>query len=269
MRIATWNVNSIRMRQDAVAAWLADTGVDVLLLQETKCVADAFPADRFRDAGYRVEVVGQKARNGVAVIARCPIAVETRRLPGDDLDEEARYLEVTAGGLRIACLYLPNGNPVEEGTADLGAKYAYKLRWMARLKARAAALLANELPVVFGGDFNVIPDAEDVYDPVAWQADALFRLETRRAFRAIVHLGLTDAYRACHPGGAGTPPAYTFWDYQAGRWPRDQGLRIDHFLLGPAVADRLAGCLIDRAPRGAPKASDHTPVILVLTDGLC
>lgn len=255
MRIATFNVNSVKARLPGVLAWVKDAAPDVLLLQEIKCETAAFPLLEFESLGYRGPVLGQKAYNGVALLARPPVTEVLEGLPGDSDDVQARYVEGTVEGVRIACLYLPNGNPV--GTD----KYAYKLRWMARLRTRAAALLEAETPFVLGGDFNVIPTPDDVYDPAGWATDALFRLETRQAFRSIVHLGLTDALRACCPPG---PAGYTFWDYQAGRWQRDEGLRIDHFLLSPQAADRLINCTVDRSPRCREKASDHTPVILEL-----
>lgn len=254
MRIVTWNVNSVRPRLGTITGWLAETKPDVVLFQEIKCETGLFPTAAFADLGYRAAVVGQKAYNGVALLSRHPIEDVTGRLPGEPEDEQARYVEATVQGVRIASLYLPNGNPVP------GDKYDYKLRWMARLRAHAQTLLASEMPVVLGGDYNVIPAPRDVYDPDGWITDALFRPETRAAFRAILNLGYTEAYRALHDDGH----AYTFWDYQAGCWPRDKGLRIDHFLLSPQAADRLAACTIDRGPRGQEKASDHTPVILDL-----
>ncbi|HYE01281.1 MAG TPA: exodeoxyribonuclease III [Alphaproteobacteria bacterium] len=254
-RIATWNVNSVRARLANVLAWAERTRPDVLLLQELKTVEADFPHDAFTGLGYAVHAVGQKAYNGVALLSREPAEVTARALPGDDTDEQARYIEARVRGLRIASLYLPNGNPV--GTE----KFDYKLRWMARLRAHAKALLATEEPVVLGGDYNVIPAEEDVHDPAAWMGDALFRPESRAEFRALLNLGYTDAFRALDD----RPHQYTFWDYQAGRWHRDEGIRIDHFLLSPQAADRLTACQIDRAPRGEEKASDHTPVICTLS----
>lgn len=251
-KIATWNVNSIKARLPLVSAWVEQVRPDVLLLQETKCEAESFPRDAFEGLGYHAAVVGQKSYNGVALLARTPPRDVLGRLPGDPEDPQARYVEATVGDLRIASLYLPNGNPV--GTE----KFAYKLRWMERLRSHTRSLLASEAPLVLGGDFNVIPEPLDVYAPEQWTGDALFRLETRRQFRALLNLGLTDAFRAVHPDQA---HAYTFWDYQAGCWPRDLGLRIDHFVLSPQAADRLRGCTIDRWPRGQDKASDHTPVV--------
>ncbi len=262
LRIATWNVNSVRARLPIVTAWLATERPDILLLQELKCETDAFPHESFTDLGYHAVVVGQKAYNGVAIVARRSLDIDRPLtvLPGDDTDGQARYLEATVAGHRVASLYLPNGNPVDS------EKYPYKLRWLARLRAHAAHLLASEQSVVLGGDYNIIPEPEDVYAPEEWRGDALFRLESRQAYRALVHLGLTEAYRALHPVVPGQAPAYTFWDYQAGRWPRNQGLRIDHFLLSPRAADRMEACTIDRQPRGLDKASDHTPVVLTMRD---
>jgi exodeoxyribonuclease-3 len=255
VRIATWNVNSIKVRLGAVSDWLADTAPDVLLLQELKCETAAFPAAAFEALGYGAVVAGQKAYNGVALLSRQPAQDVVTGLPGDATDEQARYVEATVAGVRIASLYLPNGNPL--GTE----KFDYKLRWMARLHRHATRLLTTGMPVVLGGDYNVIPEAEDVFDPRAFAGDALYQPESRAAFRALLHLGYTDAFRALHRG---EPRAYTFWDYQAGCWPRDMGLRIDHLLLSPQAADRLEACTIDRRPRALDKASDHTPVVLDL-----
>ncbi|KAA0578777.1 exodeoxyribonuclease III [Azospirillum sp. B21] len=256
MKIATWNVNSAKARLPLIIDWLRTTSPDVVLFQEIKCETAAFPAAAFEELGYHVNAVGQKAYNGVALLSKAPAEDVLTRLPGEPEDEQARYVEATVSGVRIASLYLPNGNPVP------GEKFAYKLRWMDRLYDHARTLLAQEIPVVLGGDYNIIPEARDVFSPQAFAGDALFRPESRAKFRALLNLGLTEAYRALHDDDH----AYTFWDYQAGSWPRDNGLRIDHFLLSPQAADRLAGCTIDRGPRGLEKASDHTPVILDLRD---
>lgn len=255
MRLATWNVNSVRARLPLVLDWLAEATPDIVLFQELKCETSAFPTAALAAAGYAGLVVGQKSYNGVALLARAPLTVTPvcDHLPGDATDEQARYVEGEVAGLRVASLYVPNGNPVDS------AKYPYKLAWMARLRTRAQALLTEGVPLILGGDFNVIPAAEDVYDPQGWAEDALFRLDTRRSYRALLNLGLTDAFRALHPQARA---AYSFWDYQGGAWPRNQGLRIDHFLIAPAVVDRLDACTIDRAPRARDKASDHTPVVL-------
>lgn len=250
VKIATWNVNSIRARLANVLDWLDAAKPDVLLLQELKTVDDNFPRLEIESRGYRALIVGQKSYNGVAILSRDAIADPLTRLPGDPDDDQARYAEATTFGLRVASIYLPNGNPA--GTE----KYAYKLRWIARLRDHAAALLASERPAVLGGDYNVIPAPEDVYDPAAWADDALYKLDSRRAFRTVLNLGLTDAFRALHP----RTHAYTYWDYQGIAWSADQGLRIDHLLLSPQAADRLSTCEIDRKPRGKEKASDHTPI---------
>ena len=254
MKIATWNVNSIKARLPNVLEWLKEAEPDVALLQEIKCQAADFPAMEFQSLGYQVHAVGQKSYNGVALLSKQPASDVIEGLPGDESDEQARYVEATVGGVRVASIYLPNGNPVDS------EKYPYKLGWMKRLKAHAASLLASEQPVVLAGDYNVIPEPRDCYDPVAWAGDALFLPETRRHFREIVNLGYTDAFRAINPQRV----AYSFWDYQAGRWPRDEGIRIDHLLLSPQAADRLRDAGIDKKVRGREKASDHTPVWCVL-----
>ena len=255
--IATWNVNSVNARLPNVLDWLAAAKPDIALLQEIKCLDPAFPTEAMAEIGYNVAVHGQKSYNGVAILSRHPIEDVRRGLPGDEGDEQARYLEATVGDLRVATIYLPNGNPI--GTE----KFAYKLAWMERLRAHAAALLDLDQPVVLGGDYNVIPAPEDCHDPKAWAGDALFQPESRRAFRALLHLGYTEAFRALHPDERG---AYSFWDYQGGAFQLDHGIRIDHLLLSPQAADRLLACAIDKAPRRQPKASDHTPVTVTLQD---
>lgn len=250
--IATWNVNSVKARLDNVLDWIGSAAPDVLLLQELKCMDEAFPFSALEAAGYACHVHGQKAYNGVALLSKLPVSDVMRGLPGDDTDVQARYIEATiAGTVRIASLYLPNGNPVDT------EKYPYKLSWMERLYDRAQALLGCGLPVVLGGDYNICPTDEDVYDPTGWANDALCRPESRTRFRALLHLGYTEAFRAVNK----EPNRYSFWDYQAGAWPKDNGLRIDHFLLSAAAADSLESCEIDRGPRGKEKASDHTPVV--------
>lgn len=258
MKIATWNVNSAKARLPNITEWLTQAAPDVVLFQEIKCETASFPAAAFEELGYQVHAVGQKAYNGVAILSRTPVTDIITRLPGEPEDEQARYVEGTVNGVRIASIYLPNGNPAGNGDSE---KYLYKLRWMERLRLRALALLDSGKPVVLGGDYNVIPAAEDVYDPVGWREDALFRQQTRLKFQEILALGYTEAFRTLHPGRV---PAYSFWDYQAGAWPRNNGLRIDHFLLSPQAADRVVACEIDKGPRGKEKASDHTPVILTL-----
>lgn len=256
MKIATWNVNSIKARLPNVLDWLKSADPDVVLMQEIKTVDEGFPRLEIEELGYTCAVHGQKSYNGVAILSKHGLEDVSSGLPGDVGDEQARYLEATVGGVRVATIYLPNGNPTDS------EKFPYKLGWMDRLKARAAALLAEERPVVLGGDYNVIPTDDDVHDPVAWQGDALIRPETRSAFRQILWLGYTDAFRAKDP----TPHKYSFWDYQGGAWQKDHGIRIDHLLLSPQAADRLEAAGIDTAPRGKQKASDHTPVWCTLAD---
>ena len=251
MRLASWNVNSIKARLDAALAWLDEGQPDVLALQELKCVDDAFPRLEFEAKGYEVLVAGQKSYNGVALVSKLPLENPVIGLAGDATDEQARYIEATVAGVRVASIYLPNGNPI--GTE----KFIYKLRWMDRLRARAAELLKSGQPVALMGDFNVIPEPEDCYDPARWTDDALFQPETRAQFKALRWLGYYDAFRTVKPAA---PAAYTFWDYQGGAWQKDNGIRIDHILLSANALDRLQDADIDRRPRGRPKASDHTPI---------
>ncbi|HEY0526658.1 MAG TPA: exodeoxyribonuclease III [Stellaceae bacterium] len=254
VRIASWNVNSVKARLGNVLTWLDDAKPDVVCLQEIKCVDADFPLLELRGAGYYAEIHGQRTYNGVAILSREPARDVRRGLPGDSSDEQARYIEATIGDVRVASIYLPNGNPTGTG------KYDYKLRWMDRLIAHAQTLLPAETPFVLAGDYNVCPTDDDVYDPVGWRGDALCLPQSRERYRKLVNLGLTDALRVFHP----EPHIYTFWDYQAGRWYRDEGLRIDHLLLSPQAADRLAGCEVDKRPRGREKASDHTPIVCEL-----
>jgi len=251
MKIATWNVNSVKARLPNVVAWLKSASPDICLFQEIKCQDEAFPSADFEELGYNLAIHGQKSYNGVAILSKLPIEDVRRGLPGGDGDDHARYIEATIGDLRVASIYLPNGNPVES------EKYPYKLRWMNRLAVHAASLLEQDETLVLGGDYNVCPTDDDVYDPVGWVNDALCRPDSRRAFRTLLNLGLTEAFRTLHPEAK---RAWSFWDYQAGAWQRDNGLRIDHFLLSPQAADRLVACEIDKEPRGREKASDHTPV---------
>lgn len=250
MRIATWNVNSVRARLPNVVEWLNQASPDVVLLQEIKCQDEAFPRLEIEAAGYGAAVHGQKSYNGVAILSKHPMSDIRTGLPGDTADDQARYVEATIAGVRVASLYLPNGNPTP------GEKFDYKLAWMRRLIEHAKALLATEQPFILGGDYNICPQDEDVYDPAGWQNDALCRPESRALFRQLCHLGLTEAFRSLHAQAG----CYTFWDYQAGAWQRDNGLRIDHLLLSPQAADRLIACKIDKEPRGRDKASDHTPI---------
>ncbi|WP_065323169.1 exodeoxyribonuclease III [Tritonibacter mobilis] len=262
MKIASFNINGIKARVNALADWLDEAQPDVALLQEIKSVDEAFPREMFEERGYNVETHGQKSFNGVAILSKLPLEDVRRGLPGDDSDEQARWIEATVVGkqaIRICGLYLPNGNPVElndDGTPVAGGKYAYKLGWMERLKARAAELMAEEMPALMAGDYNIIPQAEDAKRPEAWREDALHRPESRAAFQRIVNLGFTEAFRARTRG----PGHYTFWDYQAGAWNRDDGIRIDHFLLTPQAADLLRDCQIDKDIRGREKPSDHVPI---------
>jgi exodeoxyribonuclease-3 len=254
LTLATWNVNSIKQREQAVAAWLRQARPDVVCLQELKCQTEGFPRAAFEELGYNCAVHGQKAYNGVAILSRLPIDDSVAGLPGGDGDEQARYLEAVislpgAGAIRVASIYAPNGNPAPS------TKFEYKLDWFARLKARAAGLLRFEEPLVLAGDYNVIPRPGDVYNPANWTEDALYRLEARQALRRIAHLGFTDAITACDS----SPGQYTFWDYQAGAWQKNLGLRIDHLLLSPEAAARLSAAGIDRTPRTWEKPSDHTP----------
>jgi exodeoxyribonuclease III len=255
LSIATYNVNSINARLLNVLEWLKEAAPDVVCLQELKCEEAKFPREAIEDAGYQALVHGQKTYNGVAILSRLPLEEARRGLPGEPEDEQARYLEaevaLPAGGVvRVAALYCPNGNPL--GTE----KFAYKLRWMERLQAHVASLLPLEEPLVLAGDWNIIPREGDCYSPAAWAGDALFQPESRASWRRLLNLGLTDAFMAVD----GAEHAYTFWDYQAGAWPKDHGIRIDHLALSPQAADRLEAVTIWRAVRGREKASDHVPV---------
>lgn len=255
MKIATFNVNSVRARLPALLQWLEESRPDVACLQELKCMDDAFPAEALREAGYGALWHGQKAWNGVAILARGTDPIEVQRgLPGDEADTQSRYLEAAVDGVLVACLYLPNGNPAP------GPKFDYKLAWLDRLAKRAAMLRTRPEPVVIAGDFNIIPTERDVYKPDAWVDDALFRPEVREAFRALVDSGWTDALRALHPDET----IYTFWDYLRQRWQRNSGLRIDHLLLNPAAAKRLKDAGVDMDVRGRPQPSDHAPTWAVL-----
>ncbi len=253
MIIATFNINGIKARIEALPRWLESTKPDVVCLQEIKSVDEGFPRQLFEDLGYRVETHGQKSFNGVAILSRLPLEDVTRGLDGDPADEQARWIEATVMGkrpVRLCGLYLPNGNPAP------GPKYDYKLAWMARLEARVKSLLASEEPFLCIGDYNVIPQAEDAARPEAWVTDALYLPQSRDALRRIVHLGLTDAFRARVQG----PGHYSFWDYQANSWERNNGIRIDHLLLSPQAADMLVDVGIDKDVRAGDKPSDHVPV---------
>lgn len=257
MRLATWNVNSVNARLETVLRWFEAAQPDVACLQEIKCVDEKFPAEAFERLGYNVAVHGQKTYNGVALLSKQPLEDVRRGLPGDDGDEQARYIEAVVSGpqpVRVASIYLPNGNPVDT------EKFAYKLAWMDRLNAHARELLTWEEPFALMGDYNVIPEPRDAEFPNNWVGDALFRTESRRAFRALKNLGLTEAYLQAD----GAPGAYTFWDYQAGAWQRNNGIRIDHALLSPQAADLLTGVSIHRDVRAWEKPSDHVPLVIEL-----
>lgn len=230
--------------------YLQESVPDVLMIQELKGLE--FPEDVFKDAGYHCAFVPQKAYNGVAVICKNPPAVLHTKLPGDDADEQARYLEFEMDGVRLINIYAPNGNPVDS------EKFTYKLSWLDRLFQYLSKLREQRIAFAIGGDFNIIPEEADCYDPKAWAEDALFRPEARAAYRRLIHLGLSDAFRVFDQRRG----QYTFWDYQAGRWHNDQGIRIDHFLLSPELTDRLINCSIDRGPRDWDKPSDHTPITI-------
>jgi exodeoxyribonuclease-3 len=258
MKIASWNINGIKARIDAATTWLKAASPVIACLQEIKSVDEAFPVEAFEDLGYNVAVHGQKGFNGVALLSKLPLDDATPGLPGDPDDAQARYIEgvisIPSGVLRVVNIYLPNGNGSPE-------KFAYKLAWMSRLKERVKELLTYEEPFVIAGDYNVIPAPADVYNPDAWLDDALFRPETRAHFQALLNLGLMDAFRACHD----EPHQFTFWDYQAGAWQKNNGIRIDHILLSPRAADRLEHAAIDKHTRGWEKPSDHVPVWIELS----
>ncbi len=257
VKIASFNINGIKARANALMSWLRDAQPDVALLQEIKSVSENFPSDLFKDLGYNVAVNGQKSFNGVATLSKLPIEDIVTRLPGDSEDDQARWLEVTIVGnqaIRMCNLYLPNGNPTP------GPKYDYKLSWMRRLNEKAKELIDSEIPAFMAGDYNIIPQAEDAANIGPWEQDALFLPESRTEFRRILNLGFTDAFRAKHNGSG----HYSFWDYQAGAWDRDDGIRIDHFLLTPQCADLLKNCQIDKNIRSKEKPSDHVPIWIEL-----
>jgi exodeoxyribonuclease-3 len=250
VKIVTYNVNGIKARLERLIEYLTEDAPDIVCLQELKAADETFPIQAIEAAGYGALWHGQKAWNGVAVLARGRTPVERQRgLAGEPEDEQSRYLECEIDGLVVASLYLPNGNPRP------GPKFDYKLRWMERLRARADAILAEEVPAVLAGDYNVIANDDDTYSVRAMQDDALMQPESRAAYRRLLAGGWTDALRTRHPKGG----VWTFWDYQAGAWQRDAGFRIDHLLLSPQAADRLVEAGVDKAYRGREKASDHAP----------
>lgn len=255
MKVATFNINNINRRLPNLLAWLRSARPDVVCLQELKATDGEFPASAIQRAGYRAVSHGQKAWNGVAILSRKAEPVLTRTaLPGDANDHEARYIEAAVSGIIIACIYAPNGNP------QPGPKFDYKLAWLKRLRSHAAKFLKQDLPVVLAGDYNVAPEGLDIYPTRSWDKDALIQPKSRAAFAALVAQGWTDAIRTLHP----ETPIYTFWDYKRNRWPRDAGLRLDHLLLSPQLAPRLAKANVDRKVRGEDGASDHAPAWIVL-----
>ena len=258
-KIAAWNVNSILARLPTALKVFEDVGADIWCLQEIKCEDARFPRFEFEAMGYNIETYGQKSYNGVAILSKHRIEETIRGVPGLD-HEHARYIEAViaapGGPVRVASIYAPNGNPI--GTE----KFKFKLGFMDSLRAHLRDLMKLEERFVIAGDYNVIPRDVDCHDPRVWANDALFQPEARAAYRALLNLGLRDAYMQAD----GAAHRYTFWDYQAGAWQRDHGIRIDHLLLSPLAADRLVGCAIDKDPRRLPKASDHTPVIVELKD---
>ncbi|QDZ10057.1 exodeoxyribonuclease III [Devosia ginsengisoli] len=253
MRIATWNIAGIKARIEALLKWLAEEKPDIVVLQEIKTVDEGFPRLEIEALGYNIETHGQKSWNGVAILSLLPFDEVSRGLPGDDSDEQARLIEgvfsVETGAIRVCGIYLPNGNPVDS------EKFPYKLSWMRRLETYVEGRLALEEPFVLLGDFNIIPGPIDAHDPEAWWGDALYRPESQERWRALLNLGLTDALRATT-----SEPSYTFWDFQAGAWRRNAGIRIDHLLLSPQAADRLEGVVVHKDVRGWDKPSDHVPV---------
>lgn len=255
MLIASWNVNSLRARLEHVQNWLKERNPDILLMQELKGVE--FPAELFAELGYESASVTQKSYNGVAVLSRQPMKVISRNLDGDEADAHARFLEVIIGGVRIADVYLPNGNPV--GTE----KFFYKLLWMDRLRKQMQLWLNDGIPTLVGGDFNVIPEDIDCHKPASWVHDALFQPQPRACYRELLAMGYVDAFRSLHPGEAGQ---FTFWDYFRKAFETNRGIRIDHFLLSPDLAKRLERCEIDKGPRGQERPSDHTPILVTLRD---
>lgn len=257
MKIATYNVNSVNARLPILQRWLNESQPDVVCLQELKAVQENFPIQAINELGYNAMWHGQKSWNGVAILTKGLEIQEVRRaLPGDDEDTHSRYIEAIINGITIGCLYLPNGNPAP------GPKFDYKLNWMKRLHAHAAMLYKEDKPVVLTGDYNVIPEGQDVYKPEKWVDDALFRPETRAAFKELLAQGWTDAIRKLYP----TETIYTFWDYFRNAYGRNAGLRIDHFLLSPHIDKRLVAAGVDKQVRGWEKTSDHAPVWIEIKD---
>jgi exodeoxyribonuclease III len=261
MRIASFNINGIKARLPRLLEWLIETQPNVACLQEVKSQDEGFPAEEFEKIGYGAVWHGQKSFNGVAILARGAQPIETQRglphiNPGDDEDVQSRYLEADISGVRVGCIYLPNGNPLP------GPKFDYKLAWMRRLRVHAAELMKLEIPVALVGDYNVIPSDRDIWSKSAMLDDALRQCESIAAYRRMLADGWTDALASQFPAGG----VWTYWDYQAGAWQQDRGFRIDHLLLSPAAADRLISCGVDKDHRGREKASDHAPVWMELAD---
>ncbi|MEO0543981.1 MAG: exodeoxyribonuclease III [Pseudomonadota bacterium] len=255
LKIATWNINGVKARLETVKSWLEQSQPDIACLQEIKSVDENFPREAFEALGYNVETHGQKGFNGVAIFSKLLFDEVNRGLPGDAEDEQARFIEgvfsVENQALRVVSLYLPNGNPVTEDR-----KFGYKLRWMKRLEAFATERLTLEEPLILAGDYNVIPMAEDCHDPAVWEGDALFRPESREQFRRLSNLGFSDALRA-----TSDKIAFTFWDYQAGAWQKDHGIRIDHLMCSPEAMDMVHSVDVEKHVRAWEKPSDHVPVI--------
>jgi len=258
LKIATWNINGVKARLDALTAWLGEASPDIVCLQEIKSLDEAFPREPIESLGYNLQTHGQKGFNGVAILSKRPLEDVTPRLGGDPSDEQARFLEAVvsteSGVLRVASAYMPNGNPIG------GEKFAYKLAWMERLQTWVHERMELEEPFLLAGDYNIIPEPEDARHPERWTEDALFQPEVRRAWRELLACGLTDAVRAV----SDDPGLYTFWDYQAGAWQKNNGIRIDHILMSPEAADRFAGAGIDKHVRAWEKPSDHVPVWVAL-----
>jgi len=251
MKIASWNVNSIKVRKDHVLKWLDETQTDILFMQELKGIEENFPKSDFEDKGYHVAINAQKTYNGVAILSKYPITVISDTIL--EGDEQARFLDVEINDIRMINVYCPNGNPVDS------EKYPYKLNWSKQLINHLKSLYKDEISFLIGGDFNIIPTPTDCHNPKTWEGDALFRQESWDIWRTMKNIGLYDAYRMINPHET---DCYTFWDYQAGAWQQNNGIRIDHFLLSPEIADQLKACHIDRTPRGWEKASDHTPIVI-------
>lgn len=259
MKIVTWNINGVRARIGNLTHWLGESKPDIVCLQEIKTVDEQFPRAEIEALGYNVETHGQKGFNGVAILSKLRFDEVNRGLPGDESDEQARFIEgvfsTDKGALRVASIYLPNGNPIDDGI-----KFPYKIAWMARLERWAEERLALEEALVIAGDYNVIPEPIDARHPENWLGDALFQPQTRRAFRRLKNLGFTEAVRAV----TDAPDTYTFWDYQAGAWQKNNGIRIDHLLLSPEAANRFSSAAIEKHVRAWEKPSDHVPVAIEL-----